>query len=120
MSFSPDGRVVLFESFIENTTDAGIYVADLSGSVPVRLATGTDPSWSPDGSRIAFKYHDTDDRYWLHVMDADGADDRILSEGTSPRWFPDSRRIAYMAPIGGGWQIHVIDVVSGDITHLTR
>ena len=76
--------------------------------------------WAPNGTQIAFKYHDAMDRYWLHVMDADGSRDRMLVEGTIPRWFPDSRRIAYMAPVNGGWQIHVIDVVSGEIAHLTR
>ena len=34
--------------------------------------------------------------------------------------FPDSRRLTYMAAVDGGWQIHVVDVVSEDITHLTR
>ncbi len=120
MSFSPDGRLVLYESFIETMSNAGVYVVDLSGGVPRRLATGTDPSWSADGSRIAFKLHDAEtDRYWLHVMNADGSNDRILAEGTIPRWFPDSRRIAYMAPADGGWQIDVVDVISGEITRLT-
>ncbi len=52
-------------------------------------------------------------------MNADGSDDRLLVEGTIPRWFPDSHRIAYMAPVDNGWQIHVIDVVSGEIVRLT-
>ena len=121
MSFSPDGSAVLFESFVGSMSDAGVYVVDLEGGTPRRLATGTDPSWSPDGSLIAFKYHDAEaDRYWLHVMNADGSSDRTLPEGTIPRWFPDSRRLAYMAPVDGGWQIHVIDVLSGQVTYLTR
>ena len=56
---------------------------------------------------------------WLHVMDADGSNDRLLAEGSIPRWFPDIRRLAYMAAVDGGWQIHVDDVVSEAITHLT-
>jgi len=54
------------------------------------------------------------------VMNADGSDDRMLGKGTIQRWFPDSRCMAYMAPIDGGWQIHVVDVVSGEVTVLTR
>ena len=100
MSFSPDKRTVLFESFIGSTRNAGVYVVALDGGSPRRLATGTDPSWSPDGTQIAFKYHDpATDRYWLHVIDANGSHGRMLGEGTNPRWFPDSRRIAYMAPV---------------------
>ena len=120
MSFSPDGRLVRYESYIGDTSDAGVYVVDLEGGTPTRLARRTDPRWSPDGSRISFNYRDpATDRYWLHVMDADGSNDRLLAEGSIPRWFPDIRRLAYMAAVDGGWQIHVDDVVSEAITHLT-
>ena len=44
MSFSPDRRTVLFESFIGSTRNAGVYVVALDGGSPRRLATGTDPS----------------------------------------------------------------------------
>jgi len=121
MSFSPDGRHVLFESFIGEVSNAGVYVVPIEGGVPLRLATGTDPAWSPDGARIAFKFHDPEtDRYWLHVMNSDGSGDRILAEGSFPRWFPDGRRLAFMAAVDGGWQIHTLDVVTGAITMLTR
>jgi hypothetical protein len=84
-----------------------------------RLRTPIRP-FPQNGSLIAFKYYDAEaDRYWMHVMNADGSDDRLLVEGTIPRWFPDSHRIAYMAPVDNGWQIHVIDVVSGEIVRLT-
>jgi Tol biopolymer transport system component len=121
MSFSPDGRQVLFESFIGDTSTGGVYVVAVEpGSVAHRLASGTDPRWSPDGSRIGFKIHDPEtDRYWLHVMNTDGSDDRVLAEGTIPRWLPDGR-LAYMSAVDGGWQIHLIDVDSGAVTELTR
>lgn len=121
MSFSPEGGQVIFESFVGSTAEAGIYVVDIDGRNPTRLANGTDLRWSPDGSTIAFKFHDPDsDRYWLHVMNSDGSQDRVLAEGTIPRWFPDSRRLAYMAAVGAGWQIHVVDISTGSITPLTR
>ncbi len=121
MSFSPDGKRVIYESFVGSTAEAEIYLVDLGGGEPLRLATGTDPRWAPDGTRIAFKFHDPKtDRYWLHVMGDDGSADRVLAEGTIPRWFPDSRNLAYMAAVGNGWQIHVVDVTSGSIVRLTR
>lgn len=120
MSFSPDGATVLFESFIGSTANGGIYVVDRGGGTPQRLADGTDPSWSPDGHLIAFKIHEPEtDRYWLHVMNADGSNNRQLAQGAIPSWFPDSRHLAYMARVADGWQIHVVDVVSGAVTPLT-
>jgi TolB protein len=77
------------------------------------------PSVSPDGTRIVFDSDRTGNGD-VYVMNADGSDDRMLGKGTIQRWFPDSRRMAYMAPIDGGWQIHVVDVVSGEVTVLTR
>ena len=121
MSFSPDGRAVLFESFIGTVATGQIYAVGTAGGDPRQLAEGTDPKWSPTGSHIAFKYHDaTTDRYWLHVMKSDGTDDRILAEGTMPSWFPDGRRLAFRARVGDGWQIHVVDIHNGKIVALTH
>ena len=54
-------------------------------------------------------------------MNADWSDDRMLGEGTIQRWFPDSQSPhGVYGPIDGGWQIHVVDVVSGEVTVLTR
>ena len=121
MSFSPDGQRVLFESFIGSVSTGQVYVVDTAGGEARRLALGTDPKWSPTGSHIAFKYHDPNtDRYWLHVMESDGTNDRVMAEGTMPSWFPDGRRLAFMARVGNGWQIHVVDIHSGDIVALTN
>lgn len=121
MSFSPDGRTVVYESFIGTVDTGEIFVVPLDGGTPRSLARGTDPKWSPDGRHIAYKVHDTrTDRYWLHVMESDGSNDRVLAEGTIPSWFPDAGRLAFMAPTESGWQIHVVRIDTGEIERLTR
>ena len=64
----------------------------------------SQPSWSPDGTRIAFAAENlgNDDPYWarhIWVMDADGSNAIRLTQGNhwdnSPSWSPDGSRIAF-------------------------
>jgi tricorn protease len=70
-----------------------------------------DPSWSPDGSRIAY-FSDEAGEYMLHVRSQDGMGDveKIrLSDSPafyySPTWSPDSKKIAYYDKAMGLWFI---------------
>ena len=113
---SPDGTRVLFD----RGTDAGfdVFVMDVDGTDVHRLTTtgdDYDPSWSPDGSEIAFSREDdskadadttvTSD---IFVMDADGENVRRLTRGGpkntyhNPVWSPDGSKIAFMAGVEGG------------------
>jgi len=56
-----------------------------------------DPSWSPDGTQIAFRSERSGEpEIW--VMNADGTSQRRLAAGLSPAWSPDGLRIAYASP----------------------
>ena len=57
----------------------------------------TDPSWSPDASRIAF-LSDPDLYGGVALMNADGSDLRIVFRGSSlgrPTWSPDGTALAF-------------------------
>lgn len=56
-----------------------------------------DPSWSPDGTKIAYR-HERNDEPEIWLMNADGSGQRRLARGLSPAWSPDGSTIAYASP----------------------
>ena len=104
-----------------------IYVMEPDGSNPVNLtnnpADDMQPSWSPDGSRIAFvsnRETDGEGGKYVYVMDSNGENIRQLNtenESTWPDWSPDGRMITYTA-FG---DIYVINADgSGEAVNLTN
>ena len=87
---SPDGTKILFRSSRDDAR--GIWVMDEAGADQRRVVVGESPSWSPDGSRIAF----VDGQRRVATMAADGSDVRPIAPGRLPAWSPDGRTVAYL------------------------
>lgn len=109
VSFSPDGTSLLFDQGTD--VGFGILVMNIDGTGVRRISEGDrdyDPSWSPDGSRIAFTHTDGPMDSDIFVMDADGSNTARLTDGADgdtnldPVWSPDGSRIAYQAGVTGG------------------
>ena len=112
-SWSPDGQRIAFARLrrIDETQDgwhvtSAIYVMDADGKNQTQLTDYTlsawDPSWSPDGQRIAF---DSARDGSIYVMDADGKNQTRLTDHPAtdwnPSWSPDGQRIAFSSDRDG-------------------
>jgi len=100
---SPDGKHIAFDS--DRDGERGVYIADADGR-QVRRVSGEGfaavPSWSPNGSTLAFVRAETNrPRVWnLWTTDLDSGRTRRLTshrvgQPWGGSWFPDGRRIAY-------------------------
>lgn len=87
-------------------------------------ADEVEPSWSPDGSRIAFA-SSRDGKFHIYTMNADGGNVVQLTSGDfqdrSPVWSPDGTQIAFASNRQGNRdQIFVVPSGGGNARQVTK
>jgi Tol biopolymer transport system component len=105
-SWSPDGRRIAFAGFIGGKESVQeVFIINADGTGLTRLTHSAvnrkrttwdwsgDPSWSPDGTMIAFDGARDCDRPWcdipqIFVIRLDGTGERQLTRSTAPSYFP--------------------------------
>jgi len=118
---SPDGKQIAFAAL------GDIYVMPIGGK-PVNItkdaALDTDPSWSPDGSQLAYSSDRDNEHLQLFIRDMKSGQTRQLTHMTTQpqgaSWSADGKRIAVF-DVNGMWRvanISVIDVASGAVTRI--
>jgi len=105
-----------------------IWVMDADGSGSRRLGPGSGPSWSPDGSKLAFAktVDGNTDIYFMDAADGDHVT-RLTThpaEDHGPAWSPDGSMIAFNSDRSGSDQIWRTNVEAGswgyNLTQLTE
>lgn len=121
-SLSADGKTYIFAA--ENGDQYDIYSRRVEGKNPLNLtadskADDTQPSFSPDGERIAFRSER--DQKGIYIMGASGESPRRLADfGYTPKWSPDGKEIAVstlnqaIPAVRSASQIFIINVESGE------
>jgi Tol biopolymer transport system component/DNA-binding winged helix-turn-helix (wHTH) protein len=119
-------------AYVQATLTANIWKLNLSDTAhvvgePVKLISSTRqqaaPSYSPDGSRLAFQSDRSGD-WEIWTCARDGSDQVQLTHfrgpltGT-PRWSPDGKQILFDSRSSGITQIHVVPAAGGEPRRLT-
>ena len=119
-ALSPDGTTIAFDLV------GRIWVMPAAGgrAEPITDPVGDarQPSWSPDGARIAFQAY-WDGNYHVWSVAPDGSGLRQHTRGPydhrEPHWSPDGDRIAFSSDRAGGYDIWTLAVDGGAVTRLT-
>jgi dipeptidyl aminopeptidase/acylaminoacyl peptidase len=121
-----NGRIVFTSIAWWWDASADVWSMNADGSAPVNLtnhpAYDVAPTFSPDGSRIAFA-SDRDGDQEIYVMDADGSDPTRVTTAagndSDPAFSADGSRIAFTSDRDGNRELYVIGVDGTDETRLT-
>src|SRR5262245_12758365 len=151
-AWSPDGTRIAFMSFrndprslvfgpppVPGSTE--LYVTNVDGTGQVRLTNSPGneggpiaidlddndgesiPSWSPDGTKIAFASN-RDGNWEIYVVNADGSGLHRLTNNSAtdlrPRWSPDGTKIAFQTNRDGNQEIYSMNPDGSAQTNLTN
>ncbi len=127
--FSPSGDTLAFDSEGSSDRHRNIYLQRLDASSPTRLtgdeSKASNPTWSPDGSRIAFLRDAGASLLSICIIAANGSGERKLMDikkGSAPwlRWSPNGQWLVAAEPDAEGRRSLVrIAIRTGEKRYIT-
>jgi Tol biopolymer transport system component len=107
--WAPDGSAVIIAH------DGSLTLAGPDGSGSQPLASGFEPAWSPDSTRVVLAYEfDENATPILAVVDLEGQTLWSGVPGTRATWSPDGTRIAVEVSFEEP-TVHVLDAATGEM-----
>ena len=89
--WSPDGKQILHDSWRGSANASRIFIVNADGTNPRELGTGSMPTFSMDGKRIAFS-----GGQGMSIMNTDGSNREVIAQGGwGAQWSPSGRWISY-------------------------
>ena len=118
-----NGKIV-FQS--DDGDNSEIWIMNADGSDETRLTLGThdfEPSWSPDGQRIAFHSFRDSEAAEIYVMNADGSNPTRLTDNqandSDVSWSPDGSLI-FKSDRSGDYEIYTMTSTGTNVEALTN
>lgn len=131
-AWSPDGKYIAAQARYNNVgsilrveVGADNRAVEIINLTNQETAENAFPTWSPDGTRIAFMSKRGGGDWQIHVMNADGSDKRMVTDGKGlaklPVWSPDGASIAYVLSDGASSasEINVVPASGGAARAIT-
>jgi Tol biopolymer transport system component len=129
-AWSPDGTRLLYSSHVQSVRHRSeLFVLALAGGTLTQItssgpgaALNESPTWSSDGSLIAFSRSVGGEPKAIYVVRPDGTGLRRVSTvaGEHPAWSPDGQALAFSSPTGTGRDIYVVNVDGSGETRITQ
>jgi Tol biopolymer transport system component len=126
-SISPDGVHIAYTNGQMIGEGFQIYIMDLDGTNQTRLSfTGSNmnqyPTWSPDGTRIAF-VSSPEDEYEINIMNHDGSAQTTVTTSSARigdiAWSPDGEWLLFAAEQDDDWDTYLINIDGSGQINLT-
>ena len=123
-TISPDGRQVVYTrryvNKMEDRFDAVLWIMNVDGTRNRVFAKGSNPSWSPDGSRIAYLAdgEPKGQQVFVRYVGSEGGATQVTRTDKSPadlRWSPDGKTIGFsmVVPSPRKWKIDLPEEPAG-------
>ena len=120
-------KIVFASYFREEDGNVEIYIMNIDGSEQVNLTNNSAnddyPSFSPDGSKIAFT-SDRDGNLEIYTMNVDGSDQvRLTNNPANDEWpcfSSDGAKITFNSNRDGNWEIYIMNIDGSEQVRLTN
>jgi TolB protein len=133
--WSPSGESIAYtkmdyfsdQGLIENPA-WDIFVMNVDGTQQMQLTKNPsnelEPSWSPDGEKIAFISDRNGQDFDIYVMNADGSNVTQLTDDSANEfgavWSPDGTQIVFNSDRNGNVQLFMMGIDGSNLVQLTK